>query len=161
MLIASVYHRHRHRHRGPGDPPEWSLAKAAALFAQLRAGSIRYQVCEGLSVKRLPTRGLLLDGQLTHTFNGLFALSLELLEMVSNFLSTRRLFYCPLIHSRCKLCVVSMPSYCPHKPSLQSKETTHRLSALPLELFESVFSFLLASKRTWNLCLPIVPTKPT
>lgn len=78
MLIASVYHRHRHR--GPGDPPEWSLAKAAALFAQLRVGSIHYQVCEGLSVKRLPTRGLLPDGQLTHTFNGLFALSLELLE---------------------------------------------------------------------------------
>lgn len=52
MLIAPVYHRHRHRHhhRGPGDPPEWSLAKAAALFAQLRAGSIHYQVCEGLSI---------------------------------------------------------------------------------------------------------------
>ena len=140
ILIASVYHRHR----GPGGPPEWSLAKAAALFTQFRAGSIRYQVCEDLSVKRLPFGGLFLDGLVTHTLNRLSALSLELLEIVSNFLSTRRLFYCPLINSRCKLCVVSMPSYRAHKTNLQFKETTHRLFALPLELFESIFSFLCA-----------------
>ena len=170
VLIASVCHRHR----GPGGPPEWSLAKAAAFFAQFRAGSIRYQGCEGFSVERLSSRGLLLDGLVKHTLNRLFALSLELLEIVSDFfplytkillLPSDQLSLQAVAWSLCLHTAPTQPIYNRRRPltgSLRCLWSFLNMSSafsVQNQCFTAVKS-ILASRHTWNLCLPIVPTKP-